>query len=343
MNNHPSSSHLEELELSPASGGPILFLLLLELAVSIALFVFGCIFLADSNFGPGGILLGLGIVAFIAFFFFIPGLRIVNPNEAMVLTFFGQYYGTVKKEGFYFVNPFATEFNPTSRSSGNFSIMSGMNSTNTRGAVSTSVPATSKKISTKTQALNNEKQKVNDVLGNPIIIGAMVVWKVTDPTKAVFQVENYKTFLSIQCDSTIRNIARLYPYDSMDVSEDAGTDEKTLRGSSQEIAELMKVELQEKVAEAGLTIKEVKITHLSYSEEIAAAMLQRQQAAAIIAARQKIVTGAVGMVKMAIDQLGEEDIVVLDDERKAAMVSNLLVVLCGNKDAQPIVNSGSIY
>ena len=155
----------------------------------------------------------------------------------------------------------------------------------------------------------------------------------------MFNVENYKEFLSIQCDSVIRNIARMYPYDNM---EDEA-DEKSLRGSSQEIADSMRKELQEKVMEAGLEIKEVRITNLAYSDEIAAAMLQRQQAVAIIAARQKIVEGAVSMVKMAIDQLGEEEIVVLDEERKAAMVSNLLVVLCGNKDAQPIVNSGSIY
>jgi regulator of protease activity HflC (stomatin/prohibitin superfamily) len=202
-----------------------------------------------------------------------------------------------------------------------------------------SIPSLGKKISTKTLTLNNDKQKVNDVLGNPIIIGAIVIWRVSDPTKAVLNVENYKTFLSIQCDSTIRNIARLYPYDSMEND----SDEKTLRGSSQEIADNMREELQQRVNVAGLEIKEVRITHLSYAEEIAAAMLQRQQAVAIIAARQKIVEGAVSMVKMAIDQLGEEQVVVLDEERKAAMVSNLLVVLCGNKDAQPIVNSGSIY
>ena len=187
--------------------------------------------------------------------------------------------------------------------------------------------------------LINTKQKVNDALGNPIIIGANVIWKVVNPTAAVFSVENYTEFLSTQCDSIIRNVARLYPYDSM---EDDNA-EKTLRGSSVEIADGMRKELQERVESAGLEIIEVKITHLSYSEEIAAAMLQRQQAEAVIAARQKIVEGAVSMVKMAIDQLGEEDVVVLDEERKAAMVSNLLVVLCGNKDAQPIVNSGSIY
>ena len=193
----------------------------------------------------------------------------------------------------------------------------------------------------KVRTLDNQKQKVNDILGNPIIIGAVVIWKVKDPTQAVFAVENYVNFLSIQCDSTIRNIARLYPYD--DVDDNDGFDEKTLRGSSQEIANRMKDELQQRVSGAGLEIIEVRITHLSYSEEIAAAMLQRQQAVAIIAARKKIVEGAVSMVEMAIDQLNSDEVVNLDDERKAQMVSNLMVVLCGNKEAQPIVNSGSIY
>jgi regulator of protease activity HflC (stomatin/prohibitin superfamily) len=177
-------------------------------------------------------------------------------------------------------------------------------------------------------------------MGNPIIIGAVVVWKVANPTKAVFNVDNYFEYLSTQCDSTIRSIARLYPYDTI---EETDTDEKTLRGSSQEIAGIMQEKLQQRVEDAGLEVLEVRITHLAYSEEIAAAMLQRQQAAAIIAAKQKIVSGAVGMVKSAIEQLNEEEIVMLDEERKAAMVSNLLVVLCGNKDAQPVVNSGSIY
>ncbi len=332
-------SLIQEKELHPAKGGYMLLLLLLELVLSVAAFIIGCILLDQSKNVIGGVLLALGIVAFCAFFFLIPGLRIVNPNEALVLTFFGQYYGTIKKEGYYYVNPFATGFNPAAKYSE--SIPTGENLSTSKTTNTTSAPG--KKISLKTQTLNNEKQKVNDVLGNPIIIAAVVIWKVTDPTKAVFNVENYKAFLSIQCDSTIRNIARLYPYDSIDINEDEDSAEKTLRGSSQEIAETMKTELQKKVLDAGLEIKEVRITHLSYAEEIAAAMLQRQQATAIIAARQKIVSGAVGMVKMAIDQLGEDEIVVLDEERKAAMVSNLLVVLCGNKDAQPIVNSGSIY
>ncbi|MCX7614545.1 MAG: SPFH domain-containing protein, partial [Clostridiales bacterium] len=195
-----------------------------------------------------------------------------------------------------------------------------------------------KKISLKTMTLNNDKQKINDQLGNPIIIGIVVIWKVVNTAKAVFNVDNYKEFLSIQCDSALRNIVRLYPYDSS-----TDDNEKSLRGSSQEVAEKLKEEIQSKVEIAGLEISEARITHLSYAPEIAAVMLQRQQASAIIDARQMIVEGAVGMVEMALSKLNENDIVQLDEERKAAMVSNLLVVLCGNRDAQPIVNSGSIY
>jgi regulator of protease activity HflC (stomatin/prohibitin superfamily) len=328
---------ITEKEIRPLSGGLMLLLELLELTVSVLLMIYGPFLIVKGLGAIGGILLGLGIILLVLFFILLGGFHILNPNEALVLTLFGQYYGTIKKEGFYYTNPFASGFNPTNK-------IPAVNATVGTGAAGTNAQITaqtgySKKISTKTQTLSNEKQKVNDVLGNPIIIGAIVIWRVADPTKAVFNVENYKTFLSIQCDSTIRNIARLYPYDTME--DDA--DEKTLRGSSQEIADSMRIELQQRVSEAGLEIKEVRITHLSYSEEIAAAMLQRQQAVAIIAARQKIVEGAVSMVKMAIDQLGEEEVVVLDEERKAAMVSNLLVVLCGNKDAQPIVNSGTIY
>jgi regulator of protease activity HflC (stomatin/prohibitin superfamily) len=186
--------------------------------------------------------------------------------------------------------------------------------------------------------LNNSLQKINDQLGNPIIIGIVVIWRVVNTAMAVFNVDNFKEFLSIQCDSALRNIVRLYPYD---VSGD--DEEKTLRSSSQEIAEKLKAEIQAKTALAGLEIVEARITHLAYAPEIAAAMLQRQQASAVIDARQMIVEGAVGMVEMALEKLSKREIVHLDEERKAAMVSNLLVVLCGNRDAQPVVNSGSLY
>lgn len=321
--------NITEKKAPAANGIAVLLLISAGFIASTALFVFGVIFLSNTSYVAGGILLGVGIVGWIVFSILCAGLKNVNPNEALVFTLFGSYYGTIRTPGFYFVHPFCTAICPSNRSSVS------INTADNNVALTT----VNKKISLKTLTLCNAKQKVNDALGNPVIIGVNVIWHVADPTMAVFNVENYNKFLSIQCDSVIRNIARLYPYDTMEDD----TDEKTLRGSSQEIAEMMKTELSDKVADAGLVIEEVRITNLAYSEEIAAAMLQKQQAVAIIAARQKIVEGAVSMVKMAIDQLGEEEIVVLDEERKAAMVSNLLVVLCGNKDAQPIVNSGSIY
>lgn len=327
MGENGTNKKITEKEITKTGGGLVLILILLGFAAAIAMFVISCMLLEEGiHPAIGGLLLAGSIILVLVLIILCRGLHIMNPNEALVLTLFGNYYGTIKNPGFYYVNPFASAINPAGRTVIN------------NGTQATTVSA--KKISTKIMTLNNEKQKVNDVLGNPIIIGAVVIWAVKDSTKAVFEVDNYKKYLSTQCDSTIRNIARLYPYDVM---EDGETEEKTLRGSSQEIAESMTKELQERVDEAGLLIMEVRITHLSYSEEIAASMLQRQQAVAIIAARKKIVEGAVSMVKMAIDELGEEEIVVLDEERKAAMVSNLLVVLCGNKDAQPIVNSGSIY
>lgn len=329
--------NVKEKEITKTSGAIALILILLAFLACIAAFVVSIFLLSNENFVSGGILLTLGIVLILVPSIACAGLHAVNPNEAMVFTLFGNYHGTVKRPGFYFVNPFCSAINPAGKASVSVAVPAGGTSLNTGTLIS------NKKISTKVMTLNNEKQKVNDVLGNPIIIGAVVIWKVQDPTLAVFQVENYKRYLSTQCDSTIRNISRLYPYDVMNDGDTDETAEKTLRGSSQEIADSMTRELQQRVREAGLEVIEVRITHLSYAEEIAAAMLQKQQAVAIIAARKKIVEGAVSMVKMAIDQLGDEGVVVLDEERKAAMVSNLLVVLCGNKEAQPIVNSGSIY
>lgn len=328
--------NVEEKELLPRSGMIGVISQLIITAVVVLLFINAVKLLMVYEAG-GWVAFAVTEIVVAALLFVVDimlfaGYRVINPNEALVLTYFGNYYGTIKKSGFYYVNIFASNYNPCAATP--LSI-----GTDGNGNVNAAVTGTNKKISTKTMTLSNDKQKVNDALGNPIIIGAMVIWRVADPTKAVFNVDDYKTYLSTQCDSTIRNNARLYPYDTMEDD----TDEKTLRGSSLEIAEKMTAELQERVKDAGLEIEEVRITNLAYSDEIAAAMLQRQQAVAIIAARQKIVEGAVSMVKMAIDQLGEEEVVVLDEERKAAMVSNLLVVLCGNKDAQPIVNSGSIY
>lgn len=321
-----------------ANGMPVMIALILSFIVLTGGFILGCVH-SDAFYGI--LLIILGIINWIVCPFIIAGLKVVAPNQALVLTLFGNYYGTLKTPGFYFVNPFVVANVPPNKGApSSVSLQNGSVSLNT---TDNTTDLGSKKISLRTRTLNNNKQKVNDALGNPIIIGSVVIWHVADPTRAVFAVDNFEDYLSIQCDSTIRNIARLYPYDSMKDGDDEDDGEKTLRGSSSEVSEIMQNELSQRVADAGLVIEDVRITTLAYSDEIAAAMLQRQQAVAIIAARQKIVEGAVSMVKMAIDQLSEDEVVVLDEERKAAMVSNLLVVLCGNKDAQPIVNSGSIY
>ena len=264
----------------------------------------------------------------------IAGLKVLKPNEAYVFTLFGKYYGTLKGPGFFLVNPFVSAFNPPAKNStsGAFEAEPAA-----QPGVNININAQSKKISLKSMTFNNDKQKINDQLGNPIIIGIIVIWKVVNTAKAVFNVDNFKEYLSIQCDSALRNIVRMYPYDV------SGDDEKTLRGSSQEISAKLREEIQQKTDIAGLEIIEATITNLSYAPEIASAMLQRQQASAVIDARKMIVEGAVGMVEMALSKLNENNLIKLDEERKAAMVSNLLVVLCGNRDAQPVVNSGSIY
>ncbi|MDO4309021.1 MAG: SPFH domain-containing protein [Eubacteriales bacterium] len=321
-------------------GMPGMLMLLASIAVmliGIPIVIGGSIYFSDTG---SGAVLTLSIILCVILecggIIALCGLKVIHPNEALVLTLFGNYYGTLYEAGFHWVNPFCTAINPTA---GHKEVQQ-KEGTNKELAVNINLgqTTTSKVVSLKTMTLDNKKQKVNDELGNPVEIGTIVIWKVKNATKAVLNVENYKEYLSIQCDAITRNAARNYPYDAND-----GADEKTLRGSSQEIADIMQEELQNKVQEAGIEILDVRITHLAYAPEIASAMLQRQQATAIIDARQKIVEGAVSMVEMALQQLSENQIVELDEERKAAMVSNLLVVLCGNKDAQPIVNSGSIY
>lgn len=254
------------------------------------------------------------------------GVKVIRPNEALVLTLFGKYTGTLKKEGIFFVNPFSIAVNPASAQK----IASGKNPQEATAPVG-------KKLSLKAMTLDNKKQKINDRDGNPIEISIVVIWKIANTAKAVFNVDNYEEYVSIQSDSALRDVAGAYPYDG------DGENVKSLRGSSAEIAGHLRDMLQSRVDDAGIEVIEARITHLAYAPEIAAAMLQRQQAAAIIEARQKIVDGAVGMVEMALERLSENHVCELDEERKAQMVSNLLVVLCGNKDAQPIVNSGSIY
>lgn len=276
---------------------------------------------------------------------FLCGLKVLKPQEALVLTLFGKYVGTLKGEGFYFVNPFCTAVNPAAKTklkqSGDVDGGAGGFSVSVNAA-----EAVGKRISLKIMTLNNNRQKINDCLGNPVEIGIAVMWRVTDTARAVFNVDNYKEYLSLQCDGALRDIVRIYPYDvapNVDTTGDGVADEGSLRGSSEVVARRIKEEIQQKVADAGLEIIEARITYLAYAPEIAAVMLQRQQASAIIDARKMIVDGAVGMVEMALERLNENQVVELDEERKAAMVSNLLVVLCGNRDAQPVVNSGSLY
>ena len=309
------------------NGMVVLLLLVLVYVASVVLFIFG----VSYDILP---LTLISCAWFVFGWIFFLGLKVLKPQEALVLTLFGKYVGTLKNSGFYFVNPFCTAVNPAAGTKLNQS-----------GDVKV-IDIPTKKISLKIMTLNNNRQKINDCLGNPVEIGIAVMWRVVDTAKAVFNVDNYKEYLSLQCDSALRNIVRIYPYDiapNVDTTGDGIADEGSLRGSSEIVAARIKDEIQDKVSEAGIEILEARITYLAYAPEIAAVMLQRQQASAIIDARKMIVDGAVGMVEMALERLSENRIVDLDDERKAAMVSNLLVVLCGNHDAQPVVNSGSLY
>ena len=306
--------------------------------------IYGCICFDGGNQTPlaialtviGGIILCLGWIPYL-------GLRILKPQEALVITLFGKYVGTLKGEGFYAVNPFSSSVNPAAKTKLN---QSGDVNTQEIPVKGSGASMVSKKISLKIMTLSNNRQKINDCLGNPVEIGIAVTWRITDTAKAVFNVDNFKEYLSLQCDASLREIVRLYPYDvapGVDTTGDGVADDGSLRGSSDVVAARIREQIQKRVADAGIEIIEARITYLAYATEIAAVMLQRQQASAIIDARKMIVDGAVGMVEMALARLSENNTVTLDEERKAAMVSNLLVVLCGNKEAQPIVNSGSLY
>ena len=327
--------------LNPENGMAMLLMLILGELVTIAGFIGGIVMLDSGFLFPLSLILVVlcAILAFIVLPILFGGLRTLRPNEAYVLTLFGEYYGTLYGPGFFFINPFAAAINPASEKALEKAAVANAEAAASGKATTANVQlSTNKRVSLKEITLTNDKQKINDQLGNPVIIGTVVIWHVTDPAKAVFNVDNYVEFLSTQCDAALRNIVREYPYDE---SEEG--DEKSLRGSSLEVAQRLKDEIQCRVEIAGIEVTEARITHLAYAPEIAAAMLQRQQASAIIAARKLIVDGAVGMVEMALDRLQEDKVVDMDEERKAQMVSNLLVVLCGSNDAQPIVNTGSIY
>ncbi|QXV64741.1 SPFH domain-containing protein [Mucilaginibacter sp. 21P] len=246
------------------------------------------------------------IICVINYFLILPGLTIVNPNDSKVLTLFGKYTGTVKQDGFFWVNPFTVK----------------------------------KKVSLKAYNLNGQQLKVNDSAGNPIEIAAVIVWQIKDTAKAVFAVENYLQYVNIQSEAAVRHLANTFPYDHINEDDTASI---TLRGGAEQVSAMLETELNERLERAGIEVLEARISHLAYAPEIAHAMLQRQQAAAIISARKLIVEGAVGMVEMALQKMEEKNIIELDEERKAAMVSNLLVVLCGDKSVNPIVNTGTLY
>jgi len=341
---------MKEFVLNGKKNGMAVLLGIIALYVlSVLGVIFGGIAMDAGTAGAGAIaLFVVSLIVICLGWILIPGLKVLKPQEALVLTLFGKYIGTLKGEGFYFVNPFCTSVNPAAKTqlnqSGDVKTVSIAAAAVNGTAVTAEMP--SKKLSLKIMTLNNNRQKINDCLGNPVEIGIAVTWRIVDTAKAVFNVDNYKEYLSLQCDSALRNIVRIYPYDvapNVDTTGDGVADDGSLRGSSELVAARIRDEIQQRVDEAGIEIIEARITYLAYATEIAAVMLQRQQASAIIDARKMIVDGAVGMVEMALERLSENNVVNLDEERKAAMVSNLLVVLCGNRDAQPIVNSGSLY
>jgi len=336
----------EKLIQKHKNGLLVLILVILYEVVATAGTIFGGISM-DAGKVYGGVIFGVSLAVLCIGWIPLCGLRVLKPQEALVLTLFGKYVGTIKGDGFFCVNPFCTSFNPAAKTklnqSGDVKSEQGMI---VKGAAQANGSAADKKISLKIMTLNNNRQKINDCLGNPVEIGIAVTWRIVDTAKAVFNVDNYKEFLSLQCDSALRNVVRIYPYDvapNVDTTGDGEPDEGSLRGSSDIVANRIREEIQARVEEAGIEIIEARITYLAYAPEIAAVMLQRQQASAIIDARKMIVDGAVGMVEMALEHLSQNHVVELDEERKAAMVSNLLVVLCGNRDAQPVVNSGSLY
>ena len=320
-----------EKPVKTKNGFAMLALILVLFFGSIAMAICGPVFLWATNVPLAVALIVLGVVIFVFSLFLMPGLKILNPNEALVLTLFGKYHGTLKKDGYFWVNPFCEGINPGAQRT---------MTTTVSGSTTVSLGG-SRKISLKTMTLNNEKQTVNDERGNPIVIGTVVIWRIVDTTKAVFNVQNYRTFLGTQCDSATRNIARMYPYDLM---EDDDLGEKTLRGSSQEIADMMKKDLQDRVS-----IRRAGDPGGADHPSVLRSGDRRGHASAAAGGghcgrpARRSWKALWAWWKWLWSKLHDDRIVNLDEERKAAMVSNLLVVLCGNKDAQPIVNSGSIY
>ncbi len=321
------------------------------LPVVIALFVAGAILLAysfingvttpDGDTQPVWSLFVAGLVALGLACFICPGFFTLQPNEARVLILFGSYRGTVKQGGFCWAAPLYSN-GPASRPAG---VQIGLIVPRRRGEADQPKASTGLrryKISLRARTLNGEKLKVNDRRGNPVDIAAVVVWRVEDTAKAVFDVDDYESYVATQSETAVRHLASAYPYDSGEATEDEA-EEVTLRGNVDEVSEALRVELGTRLAQAGVAVEQARLTHLAYAPEIAQAMLRRQQAEAIIAARRKIVTGAVSMVEMALRDFSENQVVEFDEERKAAMVSNLMVVLCGESQVTPVVNTGTLY
>ena len=337
-NNKPSVERV----VTAKSGWLMLVFNLGLIPLGIAMVIVGIIMIVVGEDGdaPGLILLGIlliigGALTEVAAAISLFGHFTLQPNEARVLLLFGEYRGTVRRSGFYWANPFYSRKRGGS-GIGNIQVAA--------AAAKTGQPPTvnlhsrfSTKISLRAQTLNGDQLKVNDKRGNPIEIAAMVIWRVEETAKAVFDVEDYVSYVATQSESALRHLATDYPYDHGE------EDEPTLRGSVDEVSEALKKELQVRLDRAGLVVEEARITHLAYAPEIAEAMLRRQQAEAIIAARKLIVQGAVSMVEIALRELGERKVVELDDERKAAMVSNLLVVLCSESETSPVINAGTLY
>lgn len=315
---------IRETELRLTSGWLMLAVVLISLPLIVLLFIAGCIVAEKSALGAG--LIGLSIFLFLVWLVSCFGFIVVSPNDSRVIQLFGRYIGTIKEVGFFYGNPFYTKTPVSLR----------VHTFETGQSGSAEVKDAAGNI-TKAAERHRQPSKVNDKDGTPIEIAAVVVWQVVNTADAVFQVDRYDEFVHIQSEAALRNLASQYPYDSHDDAV------HSLRSHTQEVADRLKGELEERLKIAGVHVREARISTLAYASEIAAAMLQRQQAAAIIAARQKIVEGAVGMVEHALQMLAEKKVVELDDERKAQMVGNLLVVLCGHSNPQPVLNTGSIY
>lgn len=316
---------------------------MLGVGILILLAGLGVLALAISTMSDGIIVAGVLALALIwtVGFIFLGGLYTLQPNQARVLVLFGDYKGTVRKGGFHWGNPFY------SNGSIGASFTDAINEINAAESGKPTTPsrksAGRNKISLRARTLNGDRLKVNDRKGNPVEIATVVVWHVEDTAQAMFDVDDYESYVAIQSETALRHVASLYAYDHGYEDDTDNESEVTLRGNIEEVSEALKVELAERLSLAGVTIDDARLTHLAYAPEIAQAMLRRQQAEAIIAARRKIVTGAVGMVEMALGDLSEREVVDLDDERRAAMVSNLMVVLCGETEVHPIVNAGSLY